>query len=169
MHNILLRNLTFFCTIKLAETRVYQERQVESMVDFSKLRKEAKVTHLFIPMSAVSEVRWLLNKAGVAANECHIKPWRQVLKHQVPAIKHLSDADRDAEIDRYYGEDAKYVKSVPAVIVSHYDAEDLAKALSDTLFGSGDEDYVEYSKKHRTELDNEGIPEEEGIHVMEAN
>ena len=139
------------------------------MVDFSALRKETKLTHLFVPMSAVMEIRWLLAKANIRTNECHIKTWRHVLKHQVPAIKHLTDAEMNAEIDKLYGEESKYVKNAPAVIVSHYNVDDLVSALNAVLFGSGDEDYVAYNKAHREELDNDGIPDEEGIHIMASN
>lgn len=139
------------------------------MVDFSKLRKEEELTHLFIPMSALLEIQWLLNKANVKSEECHIKPWRLVLKHQVPAIKHITDAQRDEEIDKLYGEDAKYVKHAPAVVVSHYNIDDLVEALSNTLFGDGDADFNEYSKTQQSEIDREGIPDEEGIHVMASD
>jgi hypothetical protein len=136
------------------------------MVDFSKLRTEKETTHLFIPMSSLLEVQWLLDKASIKASDCHIKPWRQVLKHQVPAIKNLSDKQRDEEINKIYEENAKYVKDAPAVIVSHYNVDDLISALNDTLFGDGDYDYNEYTRKQQSEIDNEEIPDEEGIHVM---
>jgi dihydroorotase-like cyclic amidohydrolase len=136
------------------------------MVDFSKLRIEKETTHLFIPMNAVLEIRWLLDKGGVKANDCHIKPWRLVLKHQVPEIKDVSDKQRNAEIDKIYREAAKYVKDAPAVIVSHYNVDDLVAALHKTLFEDGDYDYNRYSAMRQSEIDNEEIPEEEGIYVI---
>lgn len=129
------------------------------MVDFSKLRKEEQLTHLFVPMSALLEIRWLLNKAGVTPKECYMRPWRLVLNHQVPEINDISDAQREEEIARYYGEYAKYVKNAPAVIISHYNVDDLIKALQDTLFGEGDSDYKEYSRARQAEINSEEIPE----------
>lgn len=139
------------------------------MIDFAKLKREEELTHLFIPMNTLLEVQWLLNKASVKPEECFIKPWRLVLKHQVPAIKHITDAQRDEEIDKYYGEDAKYVKHAPAVIISHYNVDELIEALHDTLFGDGDSDYNEYNKVKQSEIDKEEIPDEEGIHVMTSD
>ena len=125
------------------------------MVDFSKISKEEKLTHLFVSMHDVSEIRWLLNQAGISGDECYMRSWKQVLAHEVSAIKDISDIERDEEIDRIYGEDAEYVKAVPAVLISHYNVDELLKALDDTLFGAGDSDYNEYSKKRQAEIDEE--------------
>ncbi len=125
------------------------------MVDFSKISKEKELTQLFISMHDVSEIRWLLDKAGINEDECYMCSWKQVLAHEVSAIEHISDEERDEEIDRLYGEDAEYVKTAPAVLISHYKVDELLKALDDTLFGTGDRDYNEYSKKRQAEIDEE--------------
>jgi hypothetical protein len=136
------------------------------MVDFSKLRTEQETTHLFIPMGAMPEVRWLLDMNNISQDDCCMRPCRMVLSHLVPEIKHVSDKQRDAEINKLYGEDAKYVKPTPAVIISHYNVDDLTEALSDTLLGDGDADYNAYKHKRQEEIDKEGFPDEEGIFVM---
>ncbi len=127
------------------------------MVDFSKIKKEDKITHLFLPMSDMSEIRWLLDKADVNPRECYMLSWKQILNHEVPAICELSDEERDNEIDAFYGEDAAFVKLAPAVLISYYNVTELAKALNDTLFGSGDADYNVFKEKRQAEIDAEYI------------
>ena len=127
------------------------------MVDFSKIKKEDNITHLFVPMSDMSEIRWLLDKADVNPQECYLRPWKQVLNHEVPAICDLSDEDRDNEIDAFYGEDAEFVKLAPAVLISYYNVTELAKALNDTLFGYGDADYNAFKEKRQAEIDAEDM------------
>lgn len=128
------------------------------MVDFSKISKEEKTTHLFVSMHDVDEIRWLLDKAGISKEECYLEQWNMVLRHHVKAIKDISDEEREAEIDLIYGKDeAAYVKHTPAVLISHYNVKELIKALHDTLFGEGDADYNAFSKKRQSEIDADDI------------
>lgn len=127
------------------------------MLDLSNVRVEDSQNHLFIPMAAMIEVDWLLKHSESGSSEYHIRSWRKVVKNQVPAIKHISEAERNAEIDSIYGDEAKYVKRTPAVIISHYNTEDLLNALNNTLFGDGDEDYKAYDAK----LQESALTEEE--------
>lgn len=139
------------------------------MIDLTNIRLESELTHLFIPMYNLLEVNWLFRQAGISAKECYVRPWRQVLNHQVPAIKSINDKQRNAEIEKYYGKKAANIKWAPAVIISHYNPDDLFEVLSDTLLGIGDEDYQKYNELQHHETNDDELPEDLGIHVMQRN
>lgn len=154
---------------EMSERTKAQEKWAETeerMVDFSKVRVESEMTHLFIPMNVMQEIRWLLSKAGVSREDCYMRPWRKVLDHQVPEIADISDEQRNAEIEKYYGEEAEGIKLIPAVIISHFNVEDLLEALQNTLFGDRDPDYKEHCRKRSEELRKEYFDDEPGIHIM---
>lgn len=133
------------------------------MLNLTNIRTEEGLTHLFIPMYKASEVNWLIRKAGISEEDCYIRPWRNVLNRQVPAIKDVSNKQRNDEIEMLYGDLAKSIQTAPAVIISHFNEMDLFERLADVLFGEGDPDYREYIKTTQ----EEATEEESGIHVIQ--
>ena len=117
------------------------------MLRLQDIQIEKETTHLFFPMVDILEVSWLLKEAKVNPEECYVRPWRKVLNHQVPAIKDINDAERNREIKERYGADCQYIINAPAVIISHFNPDDLFAALLNTFEGEGDSDYKAYKKR----------------------
>lgn len=136
------------------------------MLRKANLREMPVQTHLFIPANKTNEVLWILKTAGLDMNKIVIKQWRKVVKNQVPAIKQITEHARNAEIDEMYGENAKYVKTTPSVIISNYNPQDLFNELYDTLMGEGDREYIAYFEDKQSKLRSDDVDDTVGIQVM---
>lgn len=131
------------------------------MLDLSNVTRVKERTHLFIAMQHVSEVDWLLTKAGLTTKDYQIRTWKNILNHKVPALKNLTDKERNEEIVARYGADLR-IAAAPAVILSYFNPDELFEALHETLLGAGDADYELYIKTKQEPTDEEGT----GIHVL---
>lgn len=126
------------------------------MIDISNVRIEECETHLFISVFDRLEVQWLLEQVA-SKDDFEFYPRHKVLQNKVPALSMLSEEERNAEIDRFYGEEmGDIIKKVPEAIISHFNAEDLFQVLKPILIDEEhDADYEKYRKEEQEKFEKE--------------
>ena len=125
---------------------------VFGMIYISNIKKEDNETYLFLPMSEVEQVKWLLLFAGCKEDDFHIYPRYSILKNKVEILKNISKEDIELEIDTMYGDESFLVKKTPAVLVSHFNKEQLFHAFKKIILDREiDPHYLEHLKKKQKE------------------
>lgn len=133
------------------------------MIYISNIKIEEQETYLFIYQSAIEEIRWLLTQAGCSKDDFHFFSRHMVLKNKVEILKNVSKEERDAEIEAMYGEDT-VLKDMPAVLVSHFNKEELFHVLKPILVdGKTDPDYWNHVQEKKKEYKRKN---EKSIYVV---